>query len=126
MGYIDTYKMHIKNRLMELKKENQCIDLLIITHIDEDHIEGAIEFLRENGIAENPNIIEIKEIWYNSYRHMQFEKVSSISRVEKNCLEEIKLSNSRVYRTATKENVSVSAKQGSTLVEKTFIRCMHI
>jgi beta-lactamase superfamily II metal-dependent hydrolase len=117
MGYIDTYKMYIKNRLMDLKKENQCIDLLIITHIDEDHIEGAIEFLRENGNAENPNIIEIKEIWYNSYRHMQFEKekVASISRFEKNCLEEIKLENSRVCRTETKENVPVSAKQGSTL-----------
>jgi len=117
MGYIDTYKTYIKKRLMEIKKENQCIDLLIITHIDEDHIEGAIEFLRENGNAENPNIIEIKEIWHNSYRHMQFEKekVSSISRFEKNCLEEIKLSNSRACRKESKEDVFVSAKQGSTL-----------
>lgn len=117
MGYIDTYKNYIKDRLVKMKNENQCIDLLIITHIDEDHIEGAIEFFKENGNANYPNIIEIKEIWHNSYRHLQFdlEKVDNISRFEKEQLNDIKLRNSGISRKKTNESNPVSARQGSTL-----------
>ena len=74
MGYADTYKNHIKDSLLKIKNENQCIDLLIITHIDEDHIEGAIEFFKENGSANNPNIIEVKEVWHNSYSTIRRNK----------------------------------------------------
>ena len=117
MGYADTYKNHIKDSLLKIKNENQCIDLLIITHIDEDHIEGAIEFFKENGSANNPNIIEVKEVWHNSYRHLQFDKkkVCNITNFEKTQLEEIKLSNSRVVSKEINETRQVSAKQGSTL-----------
>lgn len=117
MGYGETYKKFIKDRLLNLKNKNQCIDLLIITHIDEDHIEGAIEFFKENGYADEPNIIEVKEIWYNSYRHLQFdkEKVSQISRFEKRKLEEIKLTNSDNSRNMIDESAPISANQGSTL-----------
>lgn len=117
MGYIDTYKTYIKDRLIEIKNEKQSIDLLIITHIDEDHIEGAIEFIKENGNANNPNIIEVKEIWHNSYRHLQIDKykVCNISSFEKMQLEEIKLSNSGVIRKGINETSPISARQGSTL-----------
>jgi beta-lactamase superfamily II metal-dependent hydrolase len=117
MGYVDTYKNYIKDRLLKIKNENQCIDLLIITHIDKDHIEGAIEFFKENGDANNPNIIEVKEVWYNSYRHLQFmkEKVPNITKFEKIQLEEIKLSNSGTIRKGIREVSQISAKQGSTL-----------
>ena len=117
MGYMDTYKMYIKDRLKKIKSENQCIDLLVITHIDEDHIEGAIEFIKENGNANDPNIIEIKEIWHNSYRHLQFDKetVSKITSFEERRLEEIKLSNSGISRKETNESQPVSGRQGSTL-----------
>ncbi len=117
MGYIDTYKSYIKDKLKELKKQYQCIDLLIITHIDEDHIEGAIEFFKENGNANNPNIIEIKEIWHNSYRHLQFdkEKIYNIPSFEKKQLEEIKSSNSGRISKGINETNPVSAGQGSTL-----------
>lgn len=117
MGYEKTYKKFIKNRLIDLKNENQCIDLLIITHIDEDHIGGAIEFFKENGHADKPNIIDVKEVWYNSYKHLQFDKetVSEMSSFEKRKLEEIKLSNSSNDRDGIDESLPVSAKQGSTL-----------
>lgn len=117
MGYADTYKNYIRNSLEKIKNENQCIDLLVITHIDEDHIEGAIEFLKENGSASNPQIIEIKEIWHNSFRHLQFDvnKVKSIQEFEKEQLNDIKLRNSGISRKETNESNPVSAKQGSTL-----------
>ena len=117
MGYEITYKKFIKDRLISLRKEGQCIDLLIITHIDEDHIQGAIEFFKENKNVKNPNIIEVKEIWYNSYRHLQFnkEKVCNISRFEKRKLDEMRLSNCNNSIQETNEFSDVSARQGSTL-----------
>ncbi|MVX64817.1 MBL fold metallo-hydrolase [Clostridium chromiireducens] len=117
MGYDDTYRDYIKDKLIEIKNEKQCIDLLVITHIDEDHIEGAIEFLKENGDSNMPNIIEIKEVWYNSYRHLQFDKmkVNNISLFENRKLEEIKLSNSGGSKKEVSEASPVSAEQGSTL-----------
>jgi beta-lactamase superfamily II metal-dependent hydrolase len=116
MGYATTYRDFIKKRLIEVKNENQCIDLLVITHIDEDHIQGAIEFFKENGNADNPNIIEVKEIWHNSYRHLQFEKdkTESITNSEKRQLEGIILSNSGSSRETNQES-PISARQGSAL-----------
>ncbi|NFV51013.1 hypothetical protein FDJ76_13480 [Clostridium botulinum] len=105
------------DKVVELKNGHQCIDVLVKTHIDEDHIEGAIEFLKDNGDANNPQIIEIKEVWHNSYRHLQFNKskVDNISRFEMKQLEEIKLSNLGISRKETNESNPISVTQGSTL-----------
>lgn len=62
-GYISTYK-HIRNDLIKLKKHNQKIDLFILTHIDNDHINGARNLMSD---YVNNKICEISEIWYNDY-----------------------------------------------------------
>ena len=117
MGYATTYTNFIKDRFIDLNNKNQCIDLLIITHIDEDHIDGAIEFFKENGYSNKPNIIEVKEIWYNSYRHLQFEKgkIDAIERFERRQLRDIILSNLGENREGNNEFSNISARQGSTL-----------
>ena len=58
--------------------------MLVVTHIDNDHIGGIIELLKENGSNENPHIIEIRNIWHNSYRHLQFDKKDALGKKEKN------------------------------------------
>ncbi|MGD6796269.1 MBL fold metallo-hydrolase [Metabacillus indicus] len=74
MGFKSTYKNYINKELIKLNKAGEKISLLVFTHIDEDHILGGIDFIEKNGIASSPNIIEIDEIWHNSYRHLQFDK----------------------------------------------------
>lgn len=50
--------------LDELKAKGQQIDLLILTHIDEDHIQGLIKaFERPNYLG-----VMVKNIWFNSSR----------------------------------------------------------
>lgn len=44
-----------------LSDNGEKLDLLIITHIDNDHIGGAISLLEEN------KVIQIDEVWYNGY-----------------------------------------------------------
>jgi beta-lactamase superfamily II metal-dependent hydrolase len=88
-GRNSTYKQYLKRELLSLKEEDRQLNLFIITHIDDDHIEGALPFLAENG--PEMNIIKIEEVWHNTYRHMQFEKekIASISDQEKNILKEL-------------------------------------
>ncbi len=90
---------------------------MIITHIDSDHISGAIKFIEEN----NKNkFIEIDEVWFNAYRHLQnFKKGGcELQDNEKEILErEISLGKSHVKR-ANQDEITkdeISAKQGSTL-----------
>lgn len=55
------------------------IDRFIITHFDDDHIAGLANFITLNGKSADPQIIEIREIWMNTFRHMQFSKRSPVS-----------------------------------------------
>lgn len=73
-GFASTYQDHLRARLTGLAKQGRAIDRLIITHIDSDHIGGAIRFLEENGASQRPQIIRIEQVWHNSYRHIQFEE----------------------------------------------------
>lgn len=64
-GYSLTYKEELKPLLLKLAQKGCKISLMIVTHIDEDHISGAISFLEENGDALRPKIIQVDEIWHN-------------------------------------------------------------
>ncbi|WP_028296188.1 ComEC/Rec2 family competence protein [Olivibacter sitiensis] len=56
-GTPSTFEYSLKKQLKEISK----IDLLVLTHIDNDHIGGLINFFK-NSLIEK---IEIGEIWYN-------------------------------------------------------------
>lgn len=57
---------HLKARLTQLHEEGRTqVDLLVISHIDRDHIEGILT------LVEDPKCpIAIKEIWFNGYHHL--------------------------------------------------------
>lgn len=114
-GTKETYKNSLKNRLIQLKNEGKEIDLLVVTHIDNDHIGGIIELLKENVSNEKSEIIRIKNIWHNSYRHLQFKKKGNLKNTEKQILDRI-ISNGETnlnYDLSVGSNIS--AVQGTTL-----------
>lgn len=115
-GYAETYKNFLKDELKTIANNNEMIDLMVISHVDQDHILGAISFLEDNN--KNP-FIKIKEIWYNGYKHLQFdkEKVNNITTKEKEMLKgQIALGSSFVNRMKQKNNIQeISARQGFTL-----------
>ena len=61
-GIPRTYQYHLKPELEKLVNENEKIDLLIITHIDDDHIGGIKELYQDVDFCRD----FIKEIWFNS------------------------------------------------------------
>ena len=62
-GYVDTYKAFLLPKLVEIADNGGVIDVLVVTHIDRDHISGIIRMLEEDKLP-----ISIKEIWYNGYK----------------------------------------------------------
>ncbi|PEC09869.1 AVAST type 1 anti-phage system MBL fold metallo-hydrolase Avs1a [Bacillus toyonensis] len=119
-GYKETYYEHLKPRLVEMAQKGEKLDLVIVTHIDSDHIEGIIELFKENGNSKKPSIIPIKEVWHNSYRHLQFkvDEKAKLDFREKAILSE-KIAKGYESRASKNESVNqnkeISAKDGSTL-----------
>ncbi|MBS7821457.1 MBL fold metallo-hydrolase [Wohlfahrtiimonas chitiniclastica] len=117
-GFISTYNLHLKPKLQELDKQGNALDLLVVTHIDADHISGVIQLLEENVSNEQANVISIKNIWHNSYRHIQTqqENHSSLQPPSRKNENAIKRLNALGYPLMTEEKQkSISAQQGSSL-----------
>lgn len=102
-GYVDTYQKYLFPRFKEIAARGGRLDLLVVTHIDSDHISGVVKLLEEEKLP-----IPIDSIWYNGYRHVQSNvKVTTDTEMFVHkciCKEALK-----------EENKPISAKQGCTL-----------
>ncbi len=68
-----TYK-ELKKEIEHIISQDQYIDLLIVTHSHNDHINGIIKFIEDE---KNNNCI--KKIWFNSGVHFDREKVEMLT-----------------------------------------------
>src|SRR5688500_500725 len=59
--------------IREIAPRLTTLELLVITHIDIDHIDGTITLLNQN----DPPFI-IKEVWFNGYKELTQLKESSV------------------------------------------------
>jgi beta-lactamase superfamily II metal-dependent hydrolase len=59
-----TYKA-LRARLEQLPAKERTFELFVITHVDRDHIEGALELLSD---PERP--VKFKDVWFNGYKHL--------------------------------------------------------
>ncbi|MBO0360829.1 hypothetical protein J0X19_22915 [Hymenobacter sp. BT186] len=70
-GRSSTYTGYLRPLLLTQATNRQPLNCCIITHIDADHITGAVNGLfAENGDANSPRLIPIQQVWHNSYRHL--------------------------------------------------------
>lgn len=60
-GLSKTYQKHIKSEIRHIKEKEQKIDLIICTHMDNDHISGLIQVLKQT------NRDLIRDVWYNGF-----------------------------------------------------------
>lgn len=61
-GIGETYYLYLSDLLQKIKKNDQKINLLVITHVDYDHIEGIIRIFEDSLL--DKSIIEC--VWFNS------------------------------------------------------------
>lgn len=53
------------SRLKSLKARNGVLELVVVTHIDEDHIGGMIKLLDKNFFD-----VPVKDFWFNGFHHL--------------------------------------------------------
>ncbi len=69
-GLKATYRDTLLPRLKELAKATGNplpfpLELLVVTHIDRDHIRGILPLL-----SASPRVVTAKDIWFNGYKHL--------------------------------------------------------
>jgi len=102
-GTPSTFEYSLKKQLNGIAK----IDLLVLTHIDNDHIGGLINFFKNSLI----NKIEIKEIWYNqpdieSYEPKSEKALISVSQGDNwKSLIKLKLPKTKIREITTNDKI---------------------
>lgn len=105
-GYVNTYNDYLKPALIELASQGKELSLVVVSHIDADHISGILKFIEEN---EYQNIIPVQNIWHNAFRHFrQNEQIDST-------IEEEKIFSDIKKEEFSNSATNVSVKQGSSL-----------
>lgn len=72
------YNAFLKKEILEIKEREEFIDLLIITHTDQDHVKGIQYFLNDTEIDNSL----IKLIWFNSFDKSFTHDTNDISYIE--------------------------------------------
>lgn len=76
-GPIGTYQRALRAKLRGLPEAHRRFELLVVTHIDADHIADVLALLadKETGFGAN-------DIWFNGYRHLPDEKPATLGPVQ--------------------------------------------
>ncbi|GGK72081.1 AVAST type 1 anti-phage system MBL fold metallo-hydrolase Avs1a [Rufibacter glacialis] len=110
-GYVDTYQNYLKKDLIQIGESGASLEKLILTHIDADHIQGAIKLLKENN---SKKFVTIKEVWHNTYRHLCEQKEVEIDKKQERIL--LQLIRRGYPQNESKQGEQViSAEQGTTV-----------
>ena len=64
----------IRKRLEDLPEEQRKLELLVVTHVDRDHIGGVLTCLAE---ADPLPGLEIDDVWFNGFVHLSGGKVTN-------------------------------------------------
>src|SRR5262245_21460442 len=57
---------HLRARVESLPPSQRRFELLIITHVDLDHIEGIIKLLNDRSID-----VHFDDVWFNGYKQLE-------------------------------------------------------
>ncbi len=64
------YREHLKQELIDISKDGGELELMVLSHVDGDHIVGLIDLteeLKEQQADEETPVIGIKGLWMNSF-----------------------------------------------------------
>lgn len=63
-GLVKSYYEHGRNALLSLAQQSASIDLMVVTHIDQDHIGGILAYVNDKEVPKEG----VKQFWFNSGR----------------------------------------------------------
>ncbi len=65
------YTNHLKPELQAIAARGGKIDLMVLSHVDEDHVVGLVDLMSDLATAQNQGkqpFIKIQRLWYNTFR----------------------------------------------------------
>ena len=75
-GPSGVYGPHLKRRLKQIRKDRNLqdddpllVDMLMVSHVDDDHIRGILDLTREL-IDKQPPLVNILTVWHNSFENI--------------------------------------------------------
>ena len=71
-GPSDVYEPHLKPRLEELRDQRNAgqpllVDMVMVSHVDDDHMRGILDFARELKEAPGVPLAQVSRLWHNSF-----------------------------------------------------------
>jgi len=64
------------NEIKKIKEKNQLLDWVVLTHIDDDHINGLIKILKDKQL----NVL-IRTLWFNAFDNYTVDPISTSSEI---------------------------------------------
>jgi beta-lactamase superfamily II metal-dependent hydrolase len=101
----------VRDRLMELKDRAHPlnIELLVITHIDDDHIGGVLALLEKEEVE-----VRFRDIWFNGYGHLGDEDIQEFGPVQGERLTTLLTDGTRPWNIASASR-SLRVRDGESL-----------
>ena len=73
-GPSDVYAPHLKPRLLAIRKARGLdegsplpIDLMMVSHVDDDHIKGILDFTRDLKVHAGSPLMRVTTLWHNTF-----------------------------------------------------------
>jgi beta-lactamase superfamily II metal-dependent hydrolase len=93
-GPKNVYKPYLRPRIDQIrtarkldKQDSLIVDLLMVSHVDDDHIQGILDLTKEEIVAakaRRPRLINVQSFWHNSFDeiidHKPDELTASVKR----------------------------------------------
>jgi hypothetical protein len=76
-GTASSWPAGLRTRVEALPADERHFELLIVTHIDADHIDGALALLRDESLGAS-----FGDVWFNGWRHLPDTPLESLGPVE--------------------------------------------
>jgi len=76
-GTASSWKEGLRARVEALPRDARHFDLLIVTHIDADHIDGALALLTDESLGAS-----FGDVWFNGWRHLPETPLESLGPID--------------------------------------------
>lgn len=84
-GPSGTYAKHLRPMLEQVRQKADCLDLMILSHVDNDHIIGLLEMMAhmvDQRAKNQPELLPVRALWHNAFQRAEGSGAEIGSRLE--------------------------------------------